>query len=99
VNVGLITEDELIAAGKKSNAGRTSKKHPYQVHIRKPPIRTFYHVHYRGLSSKCEGSGFFYCKYINNKEKLRIEANLKETGELIAPLKIYMVIIVAIRKV
>jgi hypothetical protein len=47
--------------------------------IRKPPIRTFYHVHYRGLSSKCEGSGFFYCKYINNKEKLRIEANLKET--------------------
>jgi len=30
--------------------------------------------------AKCEGSGLFYCKYINNKEKLRIEANLKETG-------------------
>lgn len=35
-NAGLITEDELIAAGKKSSAGRASKKHPYQVHIPSP---------------------------------------------------------------
>jgi transposase len=38
-DAGLVTEDELIAAGKKSSAGRTSKKHPYQVHTPSPKER------------------------------------------------------------
>ena len=36
IGVGLITEDELIAAGKKSSAGKAVKKHPYAVHNPSP---------------------------------------------------------------
>ena len=36
ITVGLITKDELVAAGKKSSAGKASKKHPYQVHTPSP---------------------------------------------------------------
>lgn len=35
-NAGLVSEDELIAVGKKSSVGKASKKHPYQVHTPTP---------------------------------------------------------------
>lgn len=37
--VGLVTEEELVAAGKKSTAGKQSIKHPYQVHEPSPRER------------------------------------------------------------
>jgi len=36
---GLVSEEELIAAGKKSTAGKQSIKHPYEVHDPSPRER------------------------------------------------------------